>query len=74
MTLPAFFAFAVTVALVAAGAGAWIHTIGRKHIRERLAKSSTFHCLRCDSVYTSSESDLTAVCPKCGYKNTKLKF
>ncbi len=74
MGLSAFFAFAITAALVAAGAGAWIHTRSRKHTKELLAKSSTFHCLRCDCVYTSSASDLTAVCPKCGYKNTKLKF
>ena len=56
--------------------GVYAGILSRKQRKEyeRLARTETFHCLRCDSVYTSSESDLTAVCPKCGYKNTKLKF
>lgn len=65
---------AITAAFVAAGVGAWLFARERKHIREPLAKTSTYHCLRCDSVYTSAATDLTALCPKCGYRNTKLKF
>ncbi len=34
----------------------------------------TFHCIRCDHLYTEKEGTDTAPCPKCGHHNTRLKF
>ena len=34
----------------------------------------TFHCIRCDHLYTERAGTETAACPKCGHVNTRLKF
>jgi len=34
----------------------------------------TFHCIRCDHLYTQKVGTATAACPKCGHINTRLKF
>ena len=34
----------------------------------------TFHCIRCDHLYTEKAGTDTAKCPKCGHPNTRLKF
>lgn len=34
----------------------------------------TFHCIRCDSLYTELAGTETADCPKCGHHNVRLKF
>ena len=34
----------------------------------------TFHCIRCDHLYTQPAGTDTAACPKCGHVNTRLKF
>jgi ribosomal protein L37AE/L43A len=34
----------------------------------------TFHCIRCDHLYTEKAGTETAKCPKCGHLNTRLKF
>ncbi|MDQ5977555.1 MAG: hypothetical protein QG602_527 [Verrucomicrobiota bacterium] len=34
----------------------------------------TFHCIRCDHLYTEKQGTDTAVCPKCGHENVRLKF
>ena len=34
----------------------------------------TFHCIRCDHLYTEKTGTNTALCPKCGHLNTRLKF
>lgn len=34
----------------------------------------TFHCIRCDTLYTQKTGVDTAPCPKCGHQNTRLKF
>lgn len=41
---------------------------------ENLARTSSFHCVKCDSVYTAKVDVEIAICPKCGHKNSKLKF
>lgn len=40
----------------------------------KLAKTSTFYCLKCDSVYVSRTGEKSKNCPKCGYKNAQMKF
>ncbi len=34
----------------------------------------TFHCIRCDHLYTQPAGTETAPCPQCGHVNTRLKF
>ena len=34
----------------------------------------TFHCIRCDHLYTEKSGTEIAPCPKCGHPNTRLKF
>lgn len=34
----------------------------------------SFHCIRCDHLYTEKAGTETAACPKCGHVNTRLKF
>lgn len=34
----------------------------------------TFHCIRCDHLYTEKTGTDTAPCPRCSHPNTRLKF
>ena len=34
----------------------------------------TFHCIRCDHLYTKKNGHELAQCPRCDYRNTRLKF
>ncbi|HVU17708.1 MAG TPA: hydrogenase nickel incorporation protein HypA [Candidatus Didemnitutus sp.] len=34
----------------------------------------TFHCIRCNALYTEKPGTATAPCPKCGHVNSRLKF
>ena len=34
----------------------------------------TFHCVRCDHLYTQPAGTETAPCPRCGHGNARLKF
>lgn len=34
----------------------------------------SFHCIRCDNLYTQPAGTETAPCPKCGHVNVRLKF
>ena len=40
----------------------------------KISKTSTFYCLKCDSVYVSRTGEKSKACPKCGYKNAQMKF
>jgi len=74
MTLSVFFAIVVGAGLL--GVGAATLAISRRQNKdyEKLAKTETFHCLRCDCVYTAESGSDAQPCPNCGYKNTKLRF
>ena len=74
MTLLAYFSIIVSIALLICGGAALVNTRRQKRDYEGLARTSTFHCLRCDSVYTASADCDSMQCPKCGYKNSKLRF
>lgn len=34
----------------------------------------SFHCVRCNYLYTEPAGTDTAPCPKCGHENVRLKF
>jgi len=47
--------------------------------RDRLLYDSqrrkiSFHCIRCDHLYTEKAETETAPCLKCGHNNIRLKF
>ena len=41
---------------------------------DRQRRKITFHCIRCDHLYTQKVDTDTAPCPKCSHPNTRLKF
>ena len=54
---------------------AWLYYDRRERAwveRERL--KTTFHCIRCDRLYTAREARELCPCPRCGYENMRLRF
>ncbi len=45
-----------------------------QQIYERDHAQSLRHCLKCGRLYTAPRSQVSAVCPDCGFENSKLKF
>lgn len=41
---------------------------------EQERRKVTFHCIRCDKLYTEVAGTEIAKCPHCGHENTRLKF
>jgi uncharacterized paraquat-inducible protein A len=41
---------------------------------EQERRKVTFHCIRCDQLYTEVAGVEIAKCPRCGHENTRLKF
>lgn len=74
MSLSAFFACIVSAVLAVVGLAAAVNTRRQSRAYERLARTRTFHCLRCDCVYTAPASAEVQPCPNCGYKNARLSF
>lgn len=55
--------------------GLWLWYDRRDHRRfERERRRTTFHCIRCDALYTAPGDIELARCPKCGHENSRLKF
>jgi len=74
MTLSLFFAIALGIILIIFGGISFVASRRQNRNYEKLARTTTFHCLHCDSIYTSRESKDIENCPACGYKNPRLKF
>ena len=55
--------------------GLWLYYDRRDHARfERERRRTAFHCIRCDNLYEAPVGAETAVCPRCGHENARLKF
>ena len=55
--------------------GLWLWYDRRDHRRfETERRKTTFHCIRCDTLYTASAGTELCRCPKCGHENARLKF
>jgi hypothetical protein len=55
--------------------GLWFYYDRRDHLRfERERRKTTFHCIRCDRLYTAASGAELCKCPRCGFENTRLKF
>jgi primosomal protein N' len=55
--------------------GVWLYYDRRDHaLFEAERRKVTFHCIRCDHLYTVKMGTGTAACPRCGHPNVRLKF
>ncbi|MSU69538.1 MAG: hydrogenase nickel incorporation protein HypA [Opitutaceae bacterium] len=55
--------------------GLWFYYDRREHARFELERRKTsFHCIRCDRLYTAPAGAQLCPCPRCGHENTRLKF
>lgn len=55
--------------------GLWLYYDRRDHRRFELERrKTTFHCIRCDHLYTAPFGTELSACPRCKHENTRLKF
>ena len=55
--------------------GLWLWYDHRDHERfEGERRRTTFHCIRCDALYTARSGTELARCPKCAHENGRLRF
>lgn len=53
----------------------WVYYDRRdRRMYDAQRRKITFHCIRCDALYTEPAGTETADCPKCGHNNVRLKF
>jgi hypothetical protein len=67
----------VVYCLLVAGVflGLWLYYDRREHRRFELERrKTTFHCIRCDMLYTAGAGAELCPCPRCGHENSRLKF
>ncbi len=72
--IAAYFAILTGVGLAAFAVVAYSLSRRQKRDYENMARVVTFHCMKCDSVYTAPNGTETESCPNCGYKNSRLRF
>jgi uncharacterized paraquat-inducible protein A len=74
------FEFSTVAAVYCALVGAiflalWLFHDRRDHLRfERERRRTTFHCTKCDRLYTAAEGKELCPCPRCGHENVRLRF
>lgn len=52
----------------------WFYDRRDQRYYDRTRRRSTFHCLKCQHVYTSTAREDLANCPRCGHPNSRLHF
>lgn len=53
----------------------WLWYDRRDHARfEGQRRKTTFHCIRCDRLYTAPSGADLCRCPRCGHENARLRF
>jgi hypothetical protein len=53
----------------------WLVYDRRDNLRyDRERQRSTFHCIRCDRLYSAKKGAQLCRCPGCGHENTRLRF
>ena len=53
----------------------WSYYDRRDHERfERERRKATFHCVRCDRLYTAPAGAELCRCPRCSHENARLRF
>ena len=78
MVPPSNLLFSVTLyGLLVFGAFAvlWIYYDRRdRAFYDAQRRKISFHCIRCNHLYTEKAEMDTAACPRCGHNNVRLKF
>ena len=69
----------VVVLLVGVGlallTGLWLYYDHRDRLfYDRTRRRTTYHCLKCNQVYTAESQTGLAPCPRCGHPNPRLHF
>ncbi len=55
--------------------GLWLYYDRRDHQRFELERrKTTFHCVRCDALYSAPDGTELCRCPKCSHENVRLRF
>ncbi|PTX92439.1 hydrogenase nickel incorporation protein HypA [Opitutus sp. ER46] len=55
--------------------GLWLWYDRRDHRRFELERrKTTFHCIRCDALYSAPTGTELCRCPHCGHENGRLRF
>ncbi len=63
------------VIVAVAFAGVWLYYDRRDHRTfERERRKTTFHCIRCNHLYTARGGVELCKCPRCGHENSHLRF
>lgn len=53
----------------------WFYYDHRDNQRYELERRrTTFHCVRCDTIYAAPGRVELSGCPKCGHENARLRF
>ena len=65
--------YCVIVAVVIIGLWLWYDRRDHRHF-EAERRKTTFHCIRCDALYSAPAATELCRCPKCGHANARLKF
>jgi len=53
----------------------WLCYDRRDHRRFEIERRrATFHCIRCDRLYTAPADTQLCQCPGCGHENARLRF
>jgi Zn ribbon nucleic-acid-binding protein len=55
--------------------GLWFYCDRRDALRTRNRNHFIiFHCIKCGHIYTHDPDQPVVACPKCGFKNSRLRF
>jgi len=55
--------------------GLWLYYDRRdRQIFDRTRQRTTYHCLKCNQVYTAEPQAGLVSCPRCGHQNPRLHF
>lgn len=55
--------------------GLWIYyDLRDNNLYEAERKRTIFHCVKCDKIYTKKQGTEVGACPRCGFKNARLKY
>lgn len=55
--------------------GLWVYSDRRdRAYYDSVRRKISFHCVRCNHLYTQPAGTGTAACPRCGHRNVRLKF
>lgn len=55
--------------------GLWLWYDRRDHRSFEVdRRKTTFHCIRCDALYTALRGTELCRCPRCGHENARLRF